>query len=43
MKQGKKELAVADFHKVIEIEDTPDKYNCIHYAYQGLGQFVRSY
>lgn len=42
MKQGKKELAVADFHKVIEIEDTPDKYNCIHYAYQGLGQFDKA-
>lgn len=38
LKQGKKELAEADFHKVIEIENTPEKYNCIHYAYQGLGQ-----
>ena len=37
-KQGKKELAEADFKKVIEIENTPDKYGCIHYAYQGLGQ-----
>lgn len=38
LKQGKKELAEADFRKVIEIENTPEKYNCIHYAYQGLGQ-----
>ena len=36
-KQGKKELAEADFRKIIEIEDTPDKYECIHYAYQSLG------
>ena len=38
LKQGKKELAEADFKKVIELEDTPDKYSCIFYAYQGLGQ-----
>lgn len=38
LKQGKKNLAEEDFKKVIEIENTPDKYNCIHYAYQGLGQ-----
>lgn len=37
-KLGKKELADADFRKVIEIENTPEKYECIHYAYQGLGQ-----
>lgn len=37
IKQGKKELAEADFRKIIEIEDTPDKYECIHYAYQSLG------
>lgn len=37
LKQGKKELAESDFHKVIEIESTPDKFECIHYAYQGLG------
>jgi clan AA aspartic protease (TIGR02281 family) len=37
MKQGKKELADADFRKIIEIEDTPEKYECIHYAYQSLG------
>jgi clan AA aspartic protease (TIGR02281 family) len=37
-RQGKTELAKADFLKVIEIEDTPEKYDCIHYAYQGLGE-----
>ena len=42
MKQGKKELAEADFKRVIEIEDTPEKYNCIHYAYQGLGQYDKA-
>ena len=36
-KQGKKELAEADFRKIIEIEDKPEKYECIHYAYQSLG------
>lgn len=35
---GKTELAKSDFLKVIEIEDTPDKYEVIHYAYQGLGE-----
>lgn len=34
---GKSEGAKADFLKVIEIEDTPEKYEFIHYAYQGLG------
>jgi clan AA aspartic protease (TIGR02281 family) len=38
LKQGKKKLAEEDFRKVIEIENTPEKFNCIHYAYQGLGQ-----
>lgn len=42
MKQGKKELAEADFKRVIEIENTPEKYNCIHYAYQGLGQYDKA-
>lgn len=37
-KVGKKELAEADFNKVIELEDTLDKYEYLHYAYQGLGQ-----
>ena len=38
LKQGKKELAETDFRKVIEIEDKPEKYVCIHYAYQALGE-----
>lgn len=42
MKQGKKELAEADFKRVIEIEDTPEKYDCIHYAYQGLGEYDKA-
>ena len=37
-KQGKMELAELDFQKVIELEDNPEKYECIHYAYHGLGQ-----
>lgn len=37
MKQGKRDLGEADFRKIIEIEDSPEKYECIHYAYQGLG------
>lgn len=36
-KQGKTELAESDFRKVIELEDSPEKYSCVHYAYQGLG------
>lgn len=35
--QGKKELAEADYRKVIELENTPEKYDCVHYAYQSLG------
>ena len=42
MKQGKRELAEADFKKIIEIEDSPEKYDCIHYAYQGLGQYDKA-
>ena len=42
LRQGKKELAEADFQKVIEIENTPEKYSCIHYAYQGLGQYDKA-
>lgn len=34
---GKSEAAKADFLKVIEIEYNPEKYEFIHYAYQGLG------
>ena len=42
MMMGKKELAELDFKKVIEIEDTPDKYSYSHYAYQCLGQYDKS-
>ena len=42
LKQGKKDLAEADFKKVIEIENKPEKYECIHYAYQGLGQYEKA-
>ena len=42
LRQSKKELAEADFLKVIEIENTPEKYSCIHYAYQGLGQYDKA-
>lgn len=27
---------------MIEIENTPEKYSCIHYAYQGLGQYDKA-
>lgn len=37
VKLGKRDLAVADFKKVVELEDVPEKYECIPYAYQGLG------
>ena len=42
MKQGKKDLAEIDFKKVIEIESSPDKFSCIHYAYQGLGEYDKA-
>lgn len=42
LKQGKRDLAELDFKKVIEIENTPDKYDCVHYAYQGLGQYDKA-
>lgn len=37
-KQLKTDLAEADFRKVTELEDSPEKYTCVHYAWQGLGQ-----
>lgn len=37
-RQGKTDLAKADYMKVVELEDSPEKYECIHYAYQGLGE-----
>ena len=42
LKMGKRELAEADFHKIIEIEDTPEEYECLQYAYQGLGQYDKA-
>lgn len=36
-KQGKHDLAEADFRKIVEIEETTEEYACIHYAYLGLG------
>jgi clan AA aspartic protease (TIGR02281 family) len=42
MKIGKRDLAAADFNKIIEIEDSPEKYECIQYAYQGLGQYDKA-
>ena len=36
-RQGKLDLAKADYKKVVEIEDSPEKYECLHYAYHGLG------
>ncbi len=41
-KLGKRDLAEADFKKVIEIEDIPEKYECIQYAYQGLGLYDKA-
>lgn len=37
-KQGKVTLAEADYRKVIELENTPEKYACAQFAYHGLGQ-----
>lgn len=37
-RQGKMDLAKADYEKVIEIEDSPEKYECLYYAYHGLGE-----
>lgn len=42
MRLGKRDLAESDFKKVIELEDTPEKYEFIHYAYQGLGQYEKA-
>lgn len=42
LKQGKKKLAEDDFKKVIEIEKTPDDYEYIHYAYEGLGLYAEA-
>lgn len=41
-KQGKNDMAEADFKKVIDIENKPEKYDCIQYAYIGLGQYEKA-
>ena len=41
-KIGKLQLAEADYKKVIELDDTPEKYQRIFYAYQGLGDTVKA-
>ena len=41
-KLGKAELAEVDFRKVIELEDSPEKYECIQYAYEGLGMYDKA-
>ena len=38
LKLGKKEQAENDFRKVIELEDSPEKYECVQFAYHRLGQ-----
>lgn len=42
LKQGKQDLAEADFRKVIELESKPEEYDCIPYAYLGLGEFEKA-
>lgn len=42
MKQGKMDLAEADFRKVIELETKPEDYSSIPYAYLGLGQYDKA-
>ena len=37
-RQGKKELAEADYKKVVELENKPERYFFVPYAYLGLGQ-----
>ncbi len=41
-KLGKADLAENDFRKVIELEDAPEKYECIQYAYEGLGIYDKA-
>lgn len=41
-KLGKTDLAEIDFRKVIELEDAPEKYECIQYAYEGLGMYNKA-
>ena len=39
MKLGKRDLAESDYKKIIEIENSPELYECIQYAYQALGLY----
>ncbi len=41
-RQGNNELAQADYLKVIEIENSPEKYDRIPFAYQGLGEYEKA-
>lgn len=41
-KLGKADLAEIDFRKVIELEDAPEKFECIQYAYEGLGMYNKA-
>ena len=40
--QEKQDLAEADYKKVIELEEKPEDYNCIPYAYLGLGDYEKA-
>ena len=41
-KQGNQDLAEADYRKVIELEEKPEDYACIPYAYLGLGDYEKA-
>ena len=41
-KQGKKDLAKADYEKIIEIEKEPKDYETLQYAYQSLGNYDKA-
>ena len=41
-KQGKNELAKADYEKIIEIEKDPKDYENAHYAFQALGNYEKA-
>lgn len=42
LKQGKQDLAEADFNKVIELEPNVKDYQCVPYAYLGLGDYDKA-
>lgn len=41
-RQGNTDLAKADYEKVIELEQTPEAYSHLHYAYQSLGEYDKA-